>query len=439
MDGGRVDSWVYKTSTVQIQSVYNIFETSPYWMPSRARPWSSSSSLPEPIGWPSTTTTNVAETVNSINIERRGKPEDEANKLLKQYLLLNHPSDRLIVLGDLNDTLMDPVQHNVFRMFRADSSRYRCADHALAQGPNYYWSYPTWPSHLDHMLISNELFSFFPDPSAGAQIVRVDDFLPNGWADYDQFLSDHRPVGLKIPFSSSIGSEEEQEAEVHWLVPNPTSKDVEIDLSELSNTETVEIRAYDANGKCVLEERYRFTDSVRIQLPEAQGMYTIHLVSGDQRRTARVLGSDRLAFHEFHAIEEWPFAAEFLKSVFAWTRFFECGKDIIGRVIVFFEHSQFQLLLQQRFHYLGEGMIPRNVFEFNVISAIRVAAQVLEEHGPFVEIGISDASEIVIVHPAERMEFHHDEPSTGAKESLHDLAPSFQIGQPGDGSIRAKY
>ena len=163
---------------------------------------------------------------------------------------------------------------------------------ALAQGPNYYWSYPTWPSHLDHILISDELFSFFSDPSASALTVRVDDFLPNGWADYDQFLSDHRPVGLKIPFSPSIGSEQ-QEQEVNWLVPNPTSKDVEIDLSELSNSESVEIHVYDAGGKCVLEERYPFTDRLRIELPEARGMYLSILfraVSGERPACSR---SDR--------------------------------------------------------------------------------------------------------------------------------------------------
>ena len=76
---------------------------------------------------------------------------------------------------------------------------------------------------------------------------------------------------------------------MQWLVPNPTSKDVEIDLSDLSNTESVEIRVYDASGKCVLEKRYPFTDRLRIELPEARGMYTVDLVSGDQRRTARVL------------------------------------------------------------------------------------------------------------------------------------------------------
>ena len=137
---------------------------------------------------------------------------------------------------------------------------------------------------------------------------------------------------------------------MNWLVPNPTSKDVEIDLSELSNTESVEIRVYDASGKCVLEERCPSTDRLRIELPEARGMYTVDLfqaVSGERPACSR---SDRLAFHEFHAIEEWPFAAEFLKPVFARTRFFECGKDIVRRVIVFFEGSQFHLLLQKRFH-----------------------------------------------------------------------------------------
>ena len=283
-------AWVYKTSTVQIQSVYNILNTSPY---RNALPRSPLVVEFQFAGADWVAINNHYKCCGDGQLDPNDPSDEEnrrmeANNLLKQYLLLNHSSDRLIVLGDLNDNLMDPFQHNVFRMFIADSSRYRFADHALAQGPNYHWSYPTWPSHLDHILISDELFSFFSDPSASALTVRVDDFLPNGWADYDQFLSDHRPVGLKIPFSPSIGSEQ-QEKEVNWLVPNPTSKDVEIDLSELSNTESVEIRVYDASGKCVLEERCPFTDRLRIELPEARGMYTVDLVSGDQRRTARVL------------------------------------------------------------------------------------------------------------------------------------------------------
>ena len=283
-------AWVYKTSTVQIQSVYNILNTSPYW---NALPRSPLVVEFQFAGADWVAINNHYKCCGDGQLDPNDPGDEEnrrmeANNLLKQYLLLNHSSDRLIVLGDLNDNLMDPFQHNVFRMFIADSSRYRFADHALAQGPNYHWSYPTWPSHLDHILISDELFSFFPDPSASALTVRVDDFLPNGWADYDQFLSDHRPVGLKIPFSPSIGSEQ-QEQEVNWLVPNPTSKDVEIDLSELPNSESVEIRVYDAGGKCVLEERCPSTDRLRIELPEARGMYTVDLVSGDQRRTARVL------------------------------------------------------------------------------------------------------------------------------------------------------
>ena len=283
-------AWVYKTSRVQIQSVYNILDTSPYW---NALPRSPLVVEFQFAGADWVAINNHYKCCGDGQLDPNDPSDEEnrrmeANNLLKQYLLLNHSSDRLIVLGDLNDNLMDPFQHNVFRMFIADSSRYRFADHALAQGPNYYWSYPTWPSHLDHILISDELFSFFPDPSASALTVRVDDFLPNGWADYDQFLSDHRPVGLKIPFSPSIGSEE-QEQEAHWFVPNPTSKDVEIDLSELSNTEKVEIRVYDASGKCVLEKCYPSQDRLRIELPEARGIYTVDLVSGDRRRTARIL------------------------------------------------------------------------------------------------------------------------------------------------------
>ena len=64
----------------------------------------------------------------------------------------------------------------------------------IAQGSNSDWSYPNWPSHLDHILITNELFDMFDY----IETIRIDHFMDGGFNEYDQYVSDHRPVALKI-------------------------------------------------------------------------------------------------------------------------------------------------------------------------------------------------------------------------------------------------
>ena len=31
-------------------------------------------------------------------------------------------------------------------------------DYSIAQGNSFQWSFPTYPSHIDHILVSSELF-----------------------------------------------------------------------------------------------------------------------------------------------------------------------------------------------------------------------------------------------------------------------------------------
>ena len=70
----------------------------------------------------------------------------------------------------------------------------------IANGPPSNWSYPSWPSHLDHILISNELFAEFYAPNSVVQTILLDSYLDNGWDEYDENVSDHRPVALKLYF-----------------------------------------------------------------------------------------------------------------------------------------------------------------------------------------------------------------------------------------------
>jgi len=117
-----------------------------------------------------------------------------ASTLLKEYIDNNFSTKNVIVLGDLNDILTDNVTNNVFQMIIEDSENYLFADMAIAEGSSAEWSYPSWPSHLDHILITNELF----DNNSYVEVIRIDDFMDGGFSQFDQNISDHRPVGIKL-------------------------------------------------------------------------------------------------------------------------------------------------------------------------------------------------------------------------------------------------
>ena len=144
---------------------------------------------------------------NSLN---HSDPDDEekrrydANILLDQWIVANFPNDRVIMLGDLNDVLTDVSNNNVFQMFLDDTASYKFVDVDIAQGTSSSWSYPSWPSHLDHIMISNELFAEFTNDSSDIQTIKMDTYLPGGWGQYDNLLTDHRPVALKLQINPSI-------------------------------------------------------------------------------------------------------------------------------------------------------------------------------------------------------------------------------------------
>ena len=115
-----------------------------------------------------------------------------AMQLIKDYIDENHNTDNVIVLGDLNDELVD--NENVFDVIIDDYENYLFTDFEIASGSSYYWSYPTYPSHIDHILITNELFNY-EDTTA---TLFIDQWYFNGFNDYNIFISDHRPVGIRL-------------------------------------------------------------------------------------------------------------------------------------------------------------------------------------------------------------------------------------------------
>jgi len=130
--------------------------------------------------------------VNLINIhlkccndgvERRAL----ASQLLKDYIDTNFPNEATILLGDFNDEISDA--NNPFSNFISDEANYKFADMEIANGDPIFWSYPSFGSqgsHIDHILISDELFDLVNE----TQTLKLDECIPN----YEYGVSDHLPV-----------------------------------------------------------------------------------------------------------------------------------------------------------------------------------------------------------------------------------------------------
>jgi endonuclease/exonuclease/phosphatase family metal-dependent hydrolase len=126
--------------------------------------------------------------------ERRRQAASES---LQVFVEDNYPLDRVIILGDLNDKINDPQYQNVFWNFIEDDLEYNFVDMGIAEGSNYWWSWGDGSTHLDHILVTNELFSNILD----IQTLRLQDSFDGGWDEYELYISDHIPVAMQLEFS----------------------------------------------------------------------------------------------------------------------------------------------------------------------------------------------------------------------------------------------
>ena len=131
------------------------------------------------------------DTGDSYDEEMRRK---EAIQLIDEYIDDNFYDDRVVIVGDMNDELTDSESNNVFIDMINDQQSYLFTDMPVAQGSNLNWSYPSWPSHIDHIAITNELFSEHFETNT----VLYDTYLDGRWTEYEEYISDHRPVAITL-------------------------------------------------------------------------------------------------------------------------------------------------------------------------------------------------------------------------------------------------
>ena len=197
-------AYIYKTDVIEINDIYEIYTTSPYWS---AFPRSPMVMDLDFMGENLFIINNHFKCCGDgiMNLDDLGDEETRrytASNLLKEYIDTNLPNENVIVLGDLNDILTDALANNVFQMIINDTENYLFADMEIAEGSSADWSYPWWPSHIDHILITNELFDEFVNGGSAVQTIKIDEYMEGGFDDYYENISDHRPVALKLEFET---------------------------------------------------------------------------------------------------------------------------------------------------------------------------------------------------------------------------------------------
>ncbi|RLC58704.1 MAG: hypothetical protein DRH89_00395 [Candidatus Cloacimonadota bacterium] len=185
-------AYIYKSNQLQIDDIYEIYQDDWYAFPR------------SPLVMELSFNGNDIIVINN-HLKAGSDSDDEARRLdacqkLDTYISENWYNNEVLLVGDLNDDITEPENSNVFWSFINEPLEYVFTDMEIAEGPSVYWSYPSWPSHLDHILITNELFDEFSLEDSDIQVLRVDELLDGGWSEYDNNVSDHRPVGLKLAF-----------------------------------------------------------------------------------------------------------------------------------------------------------------------------------------------------------------------------------------------
>ena len=286
-------AYIYKTDVVHVNDIYEIYTTAPYWSPFPRSPMVIDFDVMDE---------NYVLINNhfkccgdgTMDIDDTGDEETRryiATNLLKEYVDTYLQEKSVFIVGDLNDIITDDPSNNVFQNILNASEHYLFADYEIGSGNSAAWSYPTWPSHLDHIIITNELFDEYYADNTQVTTIKIENYLPGGWTEYDRNISDHRPVAMK--FTPSISSDIHKNnpvSQTFYNYPNPCNSVTTFCFDPHSSN--VEIEVFNTSGKRVFKRRvHRDQTSITWNvkgLPD--GIYVARLI-GDhiEISTAKVI------------------------------------------------------------------------------------------------------------------------------------------------------
>ena len=238
-------AYVYKTDSVQINNIYEIYTTSPYWSAFPRSPMVMDMSF---MGENYFIINNHFKCCGDGNLDMGNEADEEKRRynavnLLKEYIDTYLHDKNVIVLGDLNDEIAESSQNNVFQNVLNDTENYFFVDYSIASGNSSDWSYPSWPSHLDHILITNELFDELDN--SDILTIKVDEYLEGGWNEYDYNISDHRPVAISFNLNSATIGDLNYDYSVDIL-------DIVILINHILDIEAIELESADLNNDGVV-------------------------------------------------------------------------------------------------------------------------------------------------------------------------------------------
>ena len=275
-------AYIYKPDVIQVNDIYEIYTTSPYWSPFPRSPMVMDLNF-------------MNERIIVINnhfkccgdgILDMTNPDDEetrryyASSLLKEYIEIHFPNENVIIIGDLNDELSDSPENNVFQPILDDVENYLFTDYEIAMGDDSEWSYPTWPSHLDHILITNELFDDFENESSVISTIKIEEYLTGGWSEYEENISDHRPVALKLEMNSNLGFSDPTITTQHFSnYPNPFHSETTLSFEFPSDSKYLVIT--NMQGRTVFSKKIQIGEKSLIWNAEGfpGGIYLAKLTS----------------------------------------------------------------------------------------------------------------------------------------------------------------
>ena len=140
-----------------------------------------------------------ASSLHIINIHlKAGSSTEDFNRRYTscEYLsdyIDDNPNVNIIVLGDYNDEITDPeISNSLLPLVSDDAVAF--ATEPIADS-DYYASYPSWPSFIDHIALSSPLFDELT--IGNIKTIRIDDYT--GYSFYQNYISDHRPVLWSFP------------------------------------------------------------------------------------------------------------------------------------------------------------------------------------------------------------------------------------------------
>ncbi len=279
-------AYIYNPDVIQINDIYEIYTTQEYWSPFPRSPMVMDLNfMNERILVINNHFKCCGDGIFDIN---NSKDEEtrryNAMNLLKEYIDTNFPNENAIVLGDLNDILSDISKNNIFQQVIDDNENYLFADYKIAIGDNSEWSFPTWPSHLDHILITNELFDEFENGNSTIQTIKIDEYISDDWWEYDKNISDHRPVAIKLLFNTNTGLADFSTTKPYFSIkPNPLSTETTFSFFALNDNARIEI--FNINGKCVFLENLSGQQTSIIWNPDSlpNGVYFAKLVINNKK------------------------------------------------------------------------------------------------------------------------------------------------------------